>query len=333
MATQTTYPLSFKLLAENAPDLIFRYRLAPPVGFEFVNEACEHITGYTREEYVSDPGLGNKTLLSEDLPIWESLLGEPILPTKKEVLRHRHKNGHVIWLETVIVPVLDDLGRLESIECIAKDISKQVHLERRLNDALQEKELLFRELQHRIKNTFMMISGLFSLEMEKHNEAGARAALRSMQERVNSMSYLYSMLRAGDATSMVSLNAYIYKLIESLMPGGHIKTDLQLESVEVNSRIVMPIGLILNEMITNSIKYAFPDGRDGCVSVELTRSDPNHIHLRMSDNGVGWPEGFNPEQSTGLGTQLVNMLSEQIGAVPMWNSENGLSLELRVPLG
>jgi two-component sensor histidine kinase len=94
----------------------------------------------------------------------------------------------------------------------------------------------------------------------------------------------------------------------------------------------MPIGLILNEMITNSIKYAFPDDGIGCVSVELTRPDQHHILLRVSDDGVGWPAGFNPEKSTGLGTQLVVMLSEQIGAEPVWNSEKGLSLELKIPL-
>lgn len=334
MADQTTFPLSFNHLAVNAPDLIFRYRLVPTPGFEFINDACGSVTGYSPEDYYADPELGFKTIHPEDRFTLEEYMLHPEKYSEKVMLRHLHKNGSIVWLETFNIPVINEnTGEVVGIECMSKDITKQVQLERRLNEALQEKELLFRELQHRIKNTFMMINGLFTLEMDKHNEDGSKTALQTMQSRVNSMSYLYSMLHADDTTSMVSLNAYIYKLVESLISSGRIKTELTLESVEVNSRIVMPIGLILNEMITNSIKYAFPDGREGCVSVELTRPDSTHILLRISDNGIGWPKGFDPEESPGLGTQLVMMLSEQIGAVPIWNSNNGLSLELRVPVG
>ncbi len=333
MASIAPESLSFYPLAEKAPDMIFRYRVAPQPGFEFINEACADVMGYGADEYYADPELGFKTIHPEDRFSLQDYITHPEKYPKKLVLRHVHKNGHLVWLETFNMQIADENGQLVAIDCMSKDVTQQVQLEQRLNDALQEKDLLFRELQHRIKNTFMMIGGLFTLEIDNSNNKEAKVALNVMQARVNSMSYLYSMLRAGDATSMVSLNAYIYKLAESLISSGRIKTDLQLESIEVNSRFVMPIGLILNEMITNSIKYAFPDGRDGCVSVKLTRLDTTHILLRISDNGIGWPEGFNPEQSTGLGTQLVMMLSEQIGAEPVWNSDYGLSLELRIPLG
>ncbi len=332
MGDQATTPLSFRLLAENAQDIVFRYRLAPKPEFEFINEASSAVMGYHPDEYYADPELGFKTIHPDDRFSLNDYIQHPEKYPKKLVLRHVHKDGHLVWLETHNIPVRDETGQLVAIECMSKDISNQVQLEQQLKEAVQEKDLLFRELQHRIKNTFMMISGLFTLEMDKYSNAEPQNALKAMNARVNSMSYLYSMLRAGDAKSMVSLNSYIYKLTESLIVNGKIKSDLRLESVEVNSRLVMPIGLILNEMITNSIKYAFPDGREGCVSVELTHPDRNHILLRISDNGVGWPAGFDPQQSTGLGTQLVMMLSEQLGAVQIWSSEGGLSLELKIPL-
>lgn len=202
---------------------------------------------------------------------------------------------------------------------------------------LKEKDLLFRELQHRIKNSFMMIHGLFVMEMEQHVDTPTYDALESMRQRVSAIAFLYTMLQTGDNASQVFANGYVSRLVESLLEGTtfdqrRLKIDLHLESVEVHSRMIVPIGLIVNEAVTNCLKYAFPNDRVGTITIRLSKPDPDRVILSVSDDGIGLPASFNPEESTGLGTQLIRMLSDQMGATVKWASGKGTSVNVGIPL-
>lgn len=201
----------------------------------------------------------------------------------------------------------------------------------------KENHLLFRELQHRIKNSFMMIHGLFVMEMEKHVDTPTYDALESMRQRVSAIAFLYTMLQTGDNASQVFANGYVSRLVESLLEGTtfdqrRLKIDLHLESVEVHSRMIVPIGLIVNEAVTNCLKYAFPNDRVGTITIRLMKPDPDRVILSVSDDGIGLPASFNPEESTGLGTQLIRMLSDQMGATVKWASGKGTSVNVGIPL-
>jgi len=149
---------------------------------------------------------------------------------------------------------------------------------------------------------------------------------------VASISALYSMLRAADKSTRVMADDYIRNLMESLLMDGPVRAKHELEPVEIAARMISPLGIIINEMVTNSLKHAFRDGRMGEIHVVLKRTADNRLHLVVSDNGPGFPPGFAPSQSRGLGTQLIEMLSEQLGGTPRWSSAGGLSLELVVPI-
>jgi two-component sensor histidine kinase len=210
-------------------------------------------------------------------------------------------------------------------------------MEVRFADALKEKDLLFRELQHRIKNSFMMVHGLFVMEMEKHTGTPTYDALEAMRLRVSAIAFLYTMLQTGDQANRIFANSYLSKLLESLLEGTtfdqrRLRIELRLESVEVHSRMVVPIGLIVNEAVTNCLKYAFPDDRAGTITIRLMKPDPDHVTLSVSDDGIGLPAGFSPETSTGLGTQLIHMLSDQLGATLNWMGGKGTSLNVTIPL-
>lgn len=327
----------FQALAEHASDMMYRYRLLPEPGFEYVNPACHHVTGYTPEEHYADPFLGLKIIHPEDKPILESYLADPCVSEKKLVLRWIRKDGSQIWAEQHNIPILDERGLVIEIEGLARDITYRKRLEEQLEGVNRSKELLFRELQHRIKNSFMMINGLFMLEMEKHEGTPPHAVLDVMQKRVNAISFLYTMLQSGESATRVSLNTYIRKLVEALLEGTtfehrSLNIDLKLESMEVHSRLVVPIGLILNEAVTNCLKHAFPDNRSGTITISLRRQDPDHIRLEVVDDGVGLPGGHTPEQSSGMGTQLITMLCDQMAAKPIWSSGRGLALTVIIPV-
>lgn len=332
MVNLQDHPDFFQRLAELSPDMFYRYRLYPDLGFEYINPACKIVTGYSPAEYYEDAFLGLKTVHPDDKPKFDEYIRDPENFKNRILLRHLHKDGHLIWLEILNVPYYDDSGRLIAIESTSRDVTYRVGLENKLHEALEQKEVLFRELQHRIKNSFMMISGLFSMEIDKAESAETRVALTQMRARVASISALYSMLRAADSSTRVMADDYIRSLVESLLMDGLSRASFDLEPVEIAARMISPIGIIINEMVTNSLKHAFNDGRPGEIRVTLRRTPDHRLHLTVGDNGPGFPPGFTPAQSKGLGTQLIEMLSEQLGGRPKWSSAGGLTLDLIVPI-
>ena len=332
MVNLIDHPDFFKRLAELSPDMFYRYRLYPDLAFEYINPACKTVTGYAPADYYADPFLGLKTVHPDDKPKFDEYIRDPENFKNRILLRHFHKDGHPIWLEILNVPYYDDDDRLIAIESTSRDVTYRVELENKLHDALEQKEVLFRELQHRIKNSFMMISGLFSMELDKAESDETRIALSQMRARVASISGLYTMLRAADSSTRVMVDGYIRNVVESLLMDGLVNAKHDLEPVEISARMISPIGIIINEMVTNSLKHAFKEGRMGEIRISLRRTPDNRLHLTIGDNGPGFPAGFTPAQSKGLGTQLIEMLSEQLGGTPKWTSKDGLSLELIVPI-
>lgn len=331
MVNLVDHPDFLKTLAESTPDMVYRYRLVPEPAFEYINAACFPLTGYSQDEFYADPYLSQKIIHPDDKAVLEAAAGNLSLVQQKVVMRWIRKDGEQIWVERYNTPIKGENGSIEAFEGIVHDITELVALQGKLNTAFEQKEVLFRELQHRIKNSFMMISGLFSMEIDKAESDETRIALSQMRARVVSISSLYSMLRVADTTH-VKADEFIRLLVDSLLLDGHVSAKHELEPVEISARMISPIGIIINEMVTNSLKHAFKDGRMGEIGVSLRRTPENRLHLKISDNGPGFPPGFTPAQSKGLGTQLIEMLSEQLGGTPRWSSDDGLSLEMIVPI-
>lgn len=321
----------FSQLVENTPDMVYRYRLLPEPGFEYINRSCIAITGYNQEEHYADPYLGMKIIHPDDKGLLEAYFNDPEQIRQALVLRWIRKDGKQIWTEQFNTPIVDDTGRVVAFEGVARDITDLVTTQERLKASKERQEIHFNELQHRIKNSFLMIDGLFELEADMIGSDHAADMLRKMQARVKSIASLYSMLRITDSLSKIPVDAYCRTLIDSLVM-DRAEKELNLESVEIPAHLVAPIGIIINEMVTNSLKHAFAGGRMGKIVMSLTKLDDTTIRLRIGDNGPGFPPGFTPAQSTGLGTQLIEMLSMQLGAEPKWSSEGGLSLELMIPI-
>ncbi len=183
--------------------------------------------------------------------------------------------------------------------------------------AAAEKAVLLKELQHRVKNSMGIISSIVGIEASEASLPETRRALASLESRIAAIGDLYEELFDSSGISSVDLSAYLRRVVESLVAsiggeGGRIALDLSLESRELDLKRAVSLGLIVNELVTDSLKHAFPGGRAGRIGLRLSLEEEALV-LEIRDDGVGFPVGFDPGSSKGFGLRMVGLLAEQIG--------------------
>jgi len=214
------------------------------------------------------------------------------------------------------------------------EVEERKNAQNRLELLVKEKEILLRELQHRVKNNLNVIHSLLSFELPKLKDEEARRIFVDAQSRILSMSGIYERLYQSSDIDRVELHHYVRGFINSLyemyvINTGDVKFVTKLEEINIDLKRAVPLGLILNELITNCLKYAFPGNKKGEIVVEIIRKDDG-IRVTVSDNGTGLPEGVDPMTSTSMGFFLIQMLAEQIQAQINISSaqEKGTSVSL-----
>jgi two-component sensor histidine kinase len=210
----------------------------------------------------------------------------------------------------------DSDGRPACLTGINWDVTESRQKEQAISAALQEKDTLLRELYHRVKNNLQVISSLLDLQLRTLPEEAARTALQESANRVRAMALVHEKLYQSKNLSSISLDDYIADLCRHL--GNAAGADQRgitmhalVEAVEVGLQVAIPVGLVLNELLANSLRHAFPDGRRGSITVHLESQDGGCL-LRVVDDGVGMPTGMNPASSTSLGLKLVHALTAQL---------------------
>ena len=193
----------------------------------------------------------------------------------------------------------------------------------KLEATLEENRNLLGELQHRVKNSFAMISSLIGLASEDADSPGTAAILSLLDARVMSVSELYSLLYASGSFTEVRLEDYCARVADTMAGlSENVSIDTDMDSIVVGVKKAAPIGLILTELVTNAVKYAFPGGRPGTITLSLKKS-PGGAILEVRDDGVGLPPGFDPAKSRGMGLSLVRNLLIQIDGNFRMESETG----------
>lgn len=178
-----------------------------------------------------------------------------------------------------------------------------------------ENELLLKEIHHRVKNNLEMVSSLLKLQSVKTKDKEAKDVMRASQNRVQSMGILHQKLYQGENLGSIEMLDYFKNLSENIIDafGANDKVEVQydMDMVELDVDTAVPIGLIVNELLTNSLKYAFPADRKGKIELSLKEMDETQLQLVVADNGVGQTEGASPK-GTGFGSQLVQLLTSQL---------------------
>ncbi|MEL6358101.1 MAG: sensor histidine kinase, partial [Bacteroidota bacterium] len=190
----------------------------------------------------------------------------------------------------------------------------------------QENELLLKEIHHRVKNNLEMVSSLLKLQAVKTKDASAKEVMQASQNRVQSMGIIHQKLYQGEKLASVEMLDYFQNLSENIIDafGAHDQVAIRydMKPLEVDVDTAVPIGLIVNELLTNSMKYAFPEGKKGEIALSLKETEPNRLHLVVADNGVG-KLGDTPIKGTGFGSQLVQLLTIQLQGTMQTDYQKG----------
>lgn len=207
----------------------------------------------------------------------------------------------------------------------------------KLESALSEKTVLFKEVHHRVKNNLAVIAGLLGMQADEVEDAQANRSLAESQQRVLSMALIHEYLYATDHLDRVNFGQYVEQLASELCVSYAIEADLvtiAIEAQEIDLPVhrAIPCGLILNELLSNAMKYAFPDGRRGEIEVRFTRLASGDLILGCHDNGVGMPEKFDWQTPKSLGLRIIRILAKQLdGELTLDGSAGGARFELRFP--
>lgn len=205
-----------------------------------------------------------------------------------------------------------------------------------LKGALHERETLLQEIHHRVKNNLQIISSLLNMQVRKLEGNAGRDALEDCQSRVAAMALIHEQLYQSTDFSSVSFSPYLSELAQNVLRASESSARIELRfadrSVGLAVDQAIPCGLIVNELITNAIKHAFPEDRAGTLTLDLSLGEDGLVRLVVSDDGIGLPPGFAGQRSDSLGLQLVFALTEQLRGRVRVVSPPGTTFEITFPL-
>ncbi|MBC7110619.1 MAG: PAS domain S-box protein [Methanothermobacter sp.] len=218
----------------------------------------------------------------------------------------------------------------ERLLIVLSDISDLKRTQSMLERSLAEKELLLKEIHHRVKNNLMIISSLLSLQSRQVKDRETMDLFRESENRTRSMALIHERLYRSEDLKNIDLAEYLGRLaseiFRSYSADSRIRLNLEIDELKVDVETAVPLGLIVNELLTNAVKHAFPDG-EGTVTVSLRKRN-GKVTLEVSDDGAGFPEDIDWESSPSLGLQLVRSLTEQIDGKVEMISEGGTTFRI-----
>ena len=314
-------------IIENIPDMIF-VKNANQLKFQRVNKATEKIWGYNRDELIGKTDYDFFTKEEADFYTKndrEVLNKKELHDIPKETIHTKYMGERT--LHTKKIPLIDEKGSSKYLLGISEDITERKTAEKELKRSLQEKEVLLKEIHHRVKNNLQIISSLLNLQEDYvKGDTTAVNVLRESQNRVISMAIIHEMLYQSKDLNHINFSDYVHNMVFNLFNSYNVKETItpiiNVDEIYLNIETSIPLGLIINELITNSLKYAFsPTNKNGEISISL-KSYNNLYQLIISDNGLGLPEKIDIKNSQGLGLKLVNSLLKQLdGSINLDNSQ------------
>jgi PAS domain S-box-containing protein len=306
------------------------------------NKGAEQIYGYSAEEII---GQSASILEPDHLKGEIEQFNEKIKRGEKiknyETVRLR-KDGTQINVSVTLSPVFDDFGRMSALSVIVRDITERIKAEKLMAKAEEAKK---KEIHHRIKNNLQVISSLLDLQAEKFSDPKVIEAFRESQNRIISMALIHEELYKNEGTDIINFSEYLNMLSENLFQtyklsckNIHIHTVLD-EKTFLNMDTAIPLGIIVNELVSNSFKHAFPGRDKGEIRIKLCREAKreckcndckSNLVLSVSDNGIGIPQNLDIEDLDSLGLQLVTSLIDQLDGKFELKRNNGTEFIIRL---
>jgi PAS domain S-box-containing protein len=247
---------------------------------------------------------------------------------------HARKDGSRFWGSGIMTAMHDDAGTLIGFGKIMRDRTAQRQLEEDLRTSLQDKEVLLKEVYHRVKNNLQVVCSLLSLQAEILQDREALLAFHDCQARIQSMALIHEALYHSSSLAQVHFGDYARRLAEDLLRAQSVEPErirltFETEEVWLSAEQALPCGLILNELLTNCVKHAFPADRAGDICIVVQTDAEAHVTIAVRDTGVGFPEDVDFRTTASLGMQLVCLLTEQLGGTIALERREGTAVTIR----
>ena len=299
--------------------------LDPEGNYLYVSPQIEEWLGYRPEEFYRDKDMRQQIIHPDDLGAAETFrhVGRSSAVHAVEY-RWQHKDGQYRWASGAIFPIYEEIedrqvNRVSMLQIVVQDITERKRGEEQIRTSLAEKEVLLKEIHHRVKNNLQIISSLLHLQSTKSEDEELLRAFEDSQHRIRSMALIHEELYQSDDLAQLDFVAYVRRLSEHLlesfgMDEERIHLNIRMDGVRLTIDKAIPMGLIISELVSNSLKHAFPEDAQGLIAIELRTDGEDPFCLTVGDDGVGFPEDIDYLTTDSLGLRLVNTLVDQLKA-------------------
>ncbi|MBN1533465.1 MAG: PAS domain S-box protein [Spirochaetes bacterium] len=246
------------------------------------------------------------------------------------------KTGMVSFLQFICQPLFTQDGNVSGAICICQDVTQRVKIEAALRDSLREKDILLKEIHHRVKNNLNVIVSLLGLQMNREKSEEVRYSLNITRSRIYAIALIHELLYQMDNLSRIDFRKYILKLVSQLHgvlteETRNIKETISIQSISLDIEKAVPCGILVSEILTNAYKHAFSGRDSGTIVIEMSCIEGGY-RLNIGDDGIGLPEGIKLREGSSLGLELIRVLVENQlrGRLRYWN-DNGLKYSILLP--
>ena len=329
-------PYEFAL--DNSVDAIHWFTLDGK--FIYVNNATCELDGYTKEEFENlylediDPNFTRETAPScmqeiRDTPNW------------RIETTHRKKDGTIYPVEVSGHGIIYD-GK-EYICAFARDMTQRIayrnkitNMNEELQNSVKEKEILLKEIHHRVKNNMEIISSLLNMQAHKSDDIKFKEAMIESRSKIHAMALVHEFLYLGENLAFINVNEYIEKLVDDIKElyisnNTHIDVDLDIDKIEFSINRCIQVGMLLHELCVNALKYAFKEDRKNLLCIHMNLKE-DKIHVKIRDNGEGLKHIDELEKSDSIGMQLIHSIVDfQLHGTIEFKNNNGLECNIIFP--
>ncbi len=303
----------------------------------FLNQAGQRLVGIEGMAEVRQT-----QILDFLMPEYRAVVREKVIPAlleqgrwEQEInFRHFQTGKPIPVLWNVFVIKDKKTGQPINFATVTRDITERKQAEEQIKASLQEKEVLLTEIHHRVKNNLQVISSLLKLQSRYTRDKATLDMLRESQNRVKSMALIHEKLYQSPALAQIEFADYIQTLARNLLYSysvdvNAVKLEIKVDDVYLNIDTAIPCGLLINELVSNALKHAFPIGQKGTIWIEFHQVPDNQLLLTVKDNGIGFPEGLDFRNTGSLGLRLVGSLASQLEGTVEMDTREGTEFRIK----
>ena len=321
----------YRFITENSIDFITH--MDQQKNRIYASPASLNVYGYTHDEIISKSPL--ELTHPDDYSYTEAKFKEMTETRSSSQFTYRaiKKDGTVFWVESILNPLFDPItGVFKGMVGVTRDIQERKTKEFEIMEGTSQKENLLKEIHHRVKNNFAILVSLINMQMAQTKNQELLQSLTNLQLRIRTMALVHEMLYRSSDFERISFPGYLRSLA-SVIAATYNRRDIVLtveaDEVVMDIEASIPLGLVVNEILSNAFKHAFPDGRSGNIKIRFTRNQATGTHtLVVQDDGIGMPAGVGLDQYKTMGIQVVQILCNQIEGTLVVANNPGASFSI-----